>query len=74
MAMFLEEIEDSIIDYCIHEYCCRIVQRMFESCHESYLANCISIIMDNFHFLASNEFGIFVLSAMLQKCSTQVKH
>ena len=36
MASFVNVLEDWIIDCCVHEYSCRIVQRMFEYCHPSF--------------------------------------
>lgn len=73
METLFKGIEESIIDFSIHEYSCRIVQRMLESCHQSYLTNCINILLDNFYFLTQKEFGIFVLSAMLQHCQDDVR-
>lgn len=69
VQMFIQEIEESIIDFSIHEYCCRIVQRMFEYCHPSYMIRSVEILIENFYFLSQNEFGIFVLSAMLEHCN-----
>lgn len=74
METVFKGIEESIIDFSIHEYSCRIVQRMLESCHQSYLTNCITTLLDNFFFLTQKEFGIFVLSAMLQHCQDDVRN
>ena len=73
MGHFIEEIEESIIDFSIHEYCCRIIQRMLEKCHPKYVHRSCEIILQNFYYLSKNEYGIFVLSSMLENCEDSIK-
>jgi len=69
----MKQIEGNIIDFSVHEYCCRIVQRMYEHCHNSFLDEISQIIVRNFYYLSKNEFGIFVLSSMLINAEDRFK-
>ena len=62
------EFESQIINFCLHEYCCRIVQRMFEYCEPKIVQNSANLIIQNIFRLRQNEFGVFVLSSMLENC------
>ena len=62
---FIKVIDAHLIEYCVNEYCCRIIQRMIEFCHPQLIENSNIIILSNFFELSKNEFGIFVLSSIL---------
>lgn len=62
----IKVIDTHLIEYCVNEYCCRIIQRMVEYCHPSLIENTNIIILSNFFELSKNEFGIFVLSSILE--------
>ena len=66
-------IDSEIVNFCLHEYCCRIVQRMFEFCHPELLENTSRIIVQNFELLGRNEYGIFVLSSILDNGQHRTK-
>lgn len=66
VQQFMEVIQANVIQFSIHEYCCRIIQRMFELCHPNYLVRSSELILNQyFGYLAANEYGVFVLSSML---------
>jgi len=69
----MNEINVSIIDFSVHEYCCRIVQRMFEKCHPAFVLTAAETIIKNYYYLSKNEYGIFVLSSMLENCQDEWK-
>ena len=73
MIDFMSEINASIIDFSVHEYCCRIVQRMFEKCHPAFVMTAAEKIIKNYYFMSKNEYGIFVLSSMLENCQDEWK-
>ena len=62
----IKVIDAHLIEYCVNEYCCRIIQRMIEYCHPQLIENTNIIILSNFFELSKNEFGIFVLSSILE--------
>lgn len=62
----IAEIEQDIVNYCLNEYCCRIIQRMFEFAHVGLIESSASKILNNYQYLSNNEFGIFVLSSILE--------
>jgi len=65
MLAFINVLEGWIIDFSVHEFSCRIVQRMFEYCDPSFVKVSGEIMLRNFYYLSKDEYGIFVLSAML---------
>jgi hypothetical protein len=71
---FLAQIEQHVVDYSLNEYCCRIVQRMFEKCHPCLVTRAADIIVGHFRQMCHNEYGIFVLSAMLENGMDQHKN
>lgn len=73
MIAFMQEINTSIIDFSTHEYCCRIVQRMFERCHPAFVLTAADTIIKNYQYLSKIEYGIFVLSSMLENCQDEWK-
>ena len=74
MSYFLQQIEEKIISYSLDVKGCRIVQRMFESCHPTFLCNSASILIENFYDLIRNDNGIYVLSSMLDNCWNDIKN
>ena len=66
IQILIQEINKDLVSYCVNEYCCRIIQRMFEFCNHEYLEESSQIIMANYAYLSQNEFGIFVLSSILE--------
>lgn len=66
MQQLITEIDYEIVSFCLNEYCCRIAQRMFEFCHPDLIETSARIILHNFESLNKSEYGIFVLSSMLE--------
>ena len=69
----IQEIESEIVSYCLNEFCCRIVQRMFEFCHIDLIESSARLILSNYQILSNNEYGIFVLSSILEHGQPQHK-
>lgn len=66
IRQLIQEIEREIVSYCLNEFCCRIVQRMFEFCHSDLIEGSARVVLSNYQILSNNEFGIFVLSSILE--------
>mmetsp|Transcript_5030 Transcript_5030/g.7561 ORF Transcript_5030/g.7561 Transcript_5030/m.7561 type:complete len:81 (-) Transcript_5030:718-960(-) len=62
---FFDEIEKAVVEFSQNEYCCRIVQRLFEKGCPKLIRTCAVKILKSFNFLSRNEFGVFVLSSLL---------
>lgn len=71
--LFIHQIEQNIVEYCLNEYCCRIIQRMFENCHLALIQKASDTIVRHFKDMCHNEFGIFVLSSMLDNGQNEHK-
>lgn len=66
IKQLIQAIEGEIVAYCLNEYCCRIVQRMFEFCAADLVEGAARLVLTNYPLLGNNEFGIFVLSSILE--------
>ena len=44
----IQEVESEIVSYCLNEFCCRIVQRMFEFCHIDLIESSARLILNNY--------------------------
>ena len=73
IKQLMQEIESDIVSYCLNEFCCRIVQRMFEFCHVELIESSARTILGNYQILSNNEYGIFVLSSILEHGQPQHK-
>ena len=47
IKFIIEVLEQDFVNFCLHEYCCRIVQRMFENIPPELLENTCKIITTN---------------------------
>lgn len=47
----IQVINSQIVPFCLNEYCCRIVQRMFEYCNPELIDSTARIIVQNFDHL-----------------------
>ena len=47
----LKVIEEHIVGYSYNEFCCRIVQRMIESCDVGLISKSLDKIIENYEFL-----------------------
>lgn len=45
-SRFIIEIENNVLDYSMHEYCCRIVQRLIENCSQALIYCLIEKILE----------------------------
>lgn len=46
---------------------------MFEKCHPAFVLTAAETIIKNYYYLSKNEYGIFVLSSMLENCQDEWK-
>lgn len=70
---FFQLIQQDIVIYCKHEYCCRIIQRLIESCHQDTVHNLVNMMLQNFELLIKNQYGTFVLCCIIDRGSPQHK-
>lgn len=50
----IAEIEKKVLEYSVHEYCCRIIQRMIENCKIESMTSLIDKILANYDKMISD--------------------
>lgn len=63
---FVSQVRNSLLDYCKHEFGCRILQRLIESTVENVKRELIEGVLSEYDDLITNQFGTFVLCCILE--------
>jgi hypothetical protein len=62
----LKIIESNAVGFSVNEFCCRIMQRVFEKSTPKLFTAAGESVSRNFPALSDNEYGVFVLSSILE--------
>lgn len=65
MCTIVSTIEQNILAFCLNEFGCRIVQRVFEKCCQTFTQTVGDAVIRHFDKMERKEYGIFVISALL---------